>query len=578
MRSPLWAVLLSVLPSAFAWATACQHPADLVQIGRIEPTRAPKPISQTKVGKTVARNATESDLLAALQYVKSGWTLLERTPQHLARIAHDPKFPTSGGKPLIYLPEREGGTQLLRVLGTQIPAAELSRIEFMELPAPEPFPIPEPVRPGLLYLPRPYVVPGGRFNEMYGWDSYFIVRGLLRDGELERARAMVENFVYEIENYGTVLNANRSYYLSRSQPPLLTSMILEVHAKLGDLTWLRTVSAAISAYHAYFVRVPHLTPETGLSRYYDLGKGPATETLFGERDEQGRTHYDRVRVWFRAQPSNQVARFYDRERDALTESYYLADRSMRESGFDPSDRFGPFNSGVVDYNPVCLNSLLYRMETEAATIHRLLSDDAESSKWTQAAALRARAMQRYLWQPVQGLFLDYDVVHASHRDYLFATAFYPLWVGIASAEQAARIIERALHGLEAPGGVLTSAHRSGNQWDAPFGWAPLQLIAVEGLRRYGYRDQADRISINFVSLILKEFVEHHAIFEKYDVERRQSDVSQGIRFGYSSNEIGFGWTNAAFVTLLDALPLERRSEVLRLAGAAIPALAARAHP
>lgn len=570
MRSPLWVVLVPGMLSACVWAAACQRAPDSSQRGRLQPIRPSTPITSGRVG-AAGDYATESDLLEALRYVKSSWTLLERKPQQLLTIARDPKFPTSGDKPLVYVPEREGGTRLLRVLAAQIPPAELSNIEFVRLPAPKPFPIPEPARPGLLYLPQPYVVPGGRFNEMYGWDSYFIVRGLLRDGELERARAMVDNFVYEIDHYGTILNANRSYYLSRSQPPLLTSMILEVHAKLGDLSWLRAVAGSIAAYHAYFVRAPHLTPETGLSRYHDLGEGPATEVLAGEKDDQGRTHYERVKAWFRAQPPIDVARFYDRERDALTASYYLADRSMRESGFDPSNRFGPFNSGVVDYNPVCLNSLLYRMETEAATIHRLLNDAPEAARWTQVAAARARAIQRYLWDPAQGLFLDYDVIRASRRDYPFGTAFYPLWAGIASSEQAARVVESALYALESPGGVLTSTNRSGNQWDAPFGWAPLQLIAVEGLRRYGYLEQADRISINFVSLILKEFVEHHAIFEKYDLERRQSDVREGIRFGYSSNEIGFGWTNAVFVTLLDALPSERRSEVLRLTG--VPAAA-----
>jgi alpha,alpha-trehalase len=144
-------------------------------------------------------------------------------------------------------------------------------------------------------------------------------------------------------------------------------------------------------------------------------------------------------------------------------------------------------------------------------------------------------------------------------------------VGVASREQAAQLVDRALRELEVRGGLRTSTNRSGNQWDAPYGWAPLELVATEGLRAYGYTAEADRIAVNFLSLVLKEFVDHRAIFEKYDVEQRRSEVSEGIKFGYSSNEIGFGWTNAAFATLYDALPDSRRADVLRWRGVPVPA-------
>ena len=139
---------------------------------------------------------------------------------------------------------------------------------------------------GLLYLPRPYVVPGGRFNEMYGWDSYFIQVGLLRDGELERARDIVENFVYEILHYGTILNANRTYFLSRSQPPFLTRMILGVYEQTGDADWLRRTVPAIERYYRFWTTEPHAIPEVGLSRYFDRGTGPAPEVLADEKDRE----------------------------------------------------------------------------------------------------------------------------------------------------------------------------------------------------------------------------------------------------------------------------------------------------
>jgi alpha,alpha-trehalase len=349
-------------------------------------------------------------------------------------------------------------------------------------------------------------------------------------------------------------------------------MILRVHAKLGDQTWLKSTTSAVDRYYAFWTREPHLTPSTGLSRYYDLGKGPSIEVLSGEKDQEGRTHYDRVKGWFMTHPVSDydATRFYDRKRNVLTALYYVADRSMRESGYDPSNRFGPFNAGVIDYNPVCLNSLLYRMERDAAEIQRILGDTKAAARWTQRAETRARAIHRYLWDPQTSLFLDYDYDRRVRRVYPFGTAFFPLWVGVASRDQAAKLVDKALRELEVPGGLRTSTNQSGNQWDAPFGWAPLELVAAEGLRAYGYATEADRITANFLSLVLKEFADHRAIFEKYDVEQRRSEVSQGIKFGYSSNEIGFGWTNAAFVTLYDALPDGRRADVRRFGGVAVP--------
>jgi alpha,alpha-trehalase len=192
------------------------------------------------------------------------------------------------------------------------------------------------------------------------------------------------------------------------------------------------------------------------------------------------------------------------------------------------------------------------MEEDAAAIRRLLGDPAGEKQWTARAEARRERIGRYLWDPEAGLYLDYSFKAASRRRYPFATTFYPLWAGIATAEQAERV-RRNLPLLEAPGGLLTSPEVTGNQWDAPFGWAPLQMMAISGLRRYAYHEDADRLSRKFVALVAKEFREHGVIVEKYDVRRRESDVSAGIRFGYSSNEVGFGWTNAAVLDLLAGL-------------------------
>jgi alpha,alpha-trehalase len=205
---------------------------------------------------------------------------------------------------------------------------------------------------------------------MYGWDSYFIQAGLLRDGEIALAKDMADNFIYEIREYGKILNANRTYYLTRSQPPFLTQMLLGVYQRTHDRKWLEDAVPAVEKYYRFWTTEPHLTPETGLSRYYDLGDGPAPEVLSSEKDAQGRTHYELVKQYFRTHniTDYDLGEYYDARRDILTSLFYKGDRSMRESGFDPSDRFGKFNIDIIHYNPVCLNSLLYVMEEQTAEI------------------------------------------------------------------------------------------------------------------------------------------------------------------------------------------------------------------
>ena len=246
-----------------------------------------------------------------------------------------------------------------------MPPADFQKIEIRRLP----LDLTKLQEPGLLYLPRPYVVPGGRFNEMYGWDSYFIQLGLLRDNQVGPAQDMADNFLYEIGNYGKILNANRTYYLTRSQPPFLTQMLLGVYRRTHDRKWLAGAVPALEAYYRFWTSEPHLTPDTGLSRYYDLGDGPAPESVSAERDAQGLTHYDRVKEYYRTHqvPDYEAGEFYDSKRDLLTSLFYKGDRSMRESGFDPSNRFGPFSVDIIHYDPVCLNSLLCLMETQVAT-------------------------------------------------------------------------------------------------------------------------------------------------------------------------------------------------------------------
>jgi alpha,alpha-trehalase len=444
----------------------------------------------------------------------------------------------------------------------------------------------------LLYLKNKYVVPGGRFNEMYGWDSYFIIRGLLRDGRVELARGIVDNFFFEIEHYGAVLNANRTYYLTRSQPPFLSSMVMAVHeaqtaAGQNDRAWLETAYSYVERDHAMWTRAPHLAGGTGLSRYYDFGDGPALEALQDEADT-----YRQAAAYFLFHPAIPVyegedgdvpggkasgsaysVRVCSAEQSPsscetarlvrLKPDFYKGDRSMRESGFDITFRFGPYGAATHHYAPVCLNSLLFKTERDLEEISRLLGKNSTAAEWHKLAETRKQSMQKYLWDERQGLFFDYNFDHEQRSTYRYATTFYPLWAGLASDAQA-RAVVKNLSTFERMGGIAMSVQETQGQWDYPFGWAPIQLLAVEGMRRYGHNAEADRVATEFLSTVLKNFERNGTIREKYNVVTGSSDTN--VKVGYATNVIGFGWTNAAFVELLHSLPPQKIAQV----AAAIP--------
>ena len=495
------------------------------------------------------------------KYIADTWSTLTRTHRDLAKAAVDPKFPEPpGGRWPVYVPASADAAAITKQLQAGMEPGTFDKIEIRRLP-PAGAPTPEQ---GLLYLPHPYVVPGGRFNEMYGWDSYFIVLGLLHDGKADLARDMVDNFLYEVANYGRILNANRTYYMTRSQPPFLTEMVLAVYQSTRDKAWLQGALPAILATHRFWTSEPHPTPATGLSRYFDFGEGPAPEVLSAEKDAQGRNHYELVKAYYRDHDVSDydLTQYFDRAHDQLKPLFYKGDRSMRESGFDPSNRFGPFNIDIIHYNPVCLNSLLYVMEKQTAEILQALGRPTDAVEWDRRAKDRAARINRLLWDEHDGLYYDYDFVHEKLRPYPFLTTFYPLWAGIASPEQAARL-ERNVKLFEKAGGLETSTNVSGSQWDAPFGWAPLEMLAVDGLRRYGFAADADRISEEFLKLVLEQYRRSGTIVEKYDVVRLSTNLGGELHFGYRSNEAGFGWTNAAFTRLWDELPPARRALILK---------------
>jgi alpha,alpha-trehalase len=232
---------------------------------------------------------------------------------------------------------------------------------------------------------------------------------------------------------------------------------------------------------------------------------------------------------------------------------------MRESGFDISFRFGPFSGSTQEFAPVCLNSLLYKAETDLAQIATLLGKKDDVLGWQKRAELRKGAMAHYVWNPTLGYFVDYNLKTKKQSSVLFASTFYPMWAGLATPEQA-KLVMKQLSELEQAGGLAMSDYESGLQWDKPYGWAPIQLIAVEGMRRYGYKADADRISRKFLTMVVQNWKKDGTIREKYNVITRTTDVD--LSAGYSENVIGFGWTNGTFLTLLRELPSVDRHAVI----------------
>jgi alpha,alpha-trehalase len=538
--------------------------------------------------------APPQELKPILDYISTAWDTLTRSITDCQSLV-DPKMKVAA---VLYLPagmaEPAAVRQLSRECNVRIEhlPSEIHRLGEVDTSKIQP--------QGLLYLENKYVVPGGRFNEMYGWDSYFIIRGLVRAGRLELARGMVDNFFFEVEHYGAMLNANRTYYLTRSQPPFLSSMFVDVYDALeksghGDTAWLARAYADLEKDYEMWNRDPHLAGDTGLSRYYDFGEGPPAEAL---QDETG--IYRKVAAYFFFHPAQadhyivenlpgvtepvagaaytqQVCEVplamargecEKQQEFKLSSDYYKGDRSMRESGFDVSFRFGPFGAATHHYAPVCLNSLLYKTEKDLEQISRWLGHTTDAEKWSKRAEQRKKLIARYLWDDEAGFFFDFDGQTGHRSSYRYATTFYPLWAGLATPEQA-KAVAKNLPAFERPGGLAMSTEDTGAQWDLPYGWGNIEMLAVDGMRRYGFSDDADRISYEFLSMVAENFRRDGNIREKYNVVARSSESH--VEVGYQVNVVGFGWTNAAFVELLQGLPKDMVERLAREQDQPVPA-------
>lgn len=519
-------------------------------------------------------SAAQPDPAKTRAYIDKAWSTLTRSQDECKSLV-DPKIKT---RPVLYVPAQFAAPKDLLQAQKRCnidvhmlprPIEQLGEVDATKLPV-----------QGLLYLPHPYVVPGGFFNEMYGWDSYFILLGLVVDHRVELARDMVDNALFEVQYYGGVLNANRTYYLSRSQPPFLTRMMVSV---LNDpagfrnadekRAWLEKAYPLAVRNHDIWTRKEHLAGSTGLARYYDFGSGPVLEAQDSEyyrgvikwllahhADDPGylikaaekpdAAEAERLKTESCDVQASKVCAGNWAEGYRLTADYYHGDRAMRESGFDVNFHFGPFAGSTHHYADVGLNSLLYRYELDLHDFAQQLGKTADAEHWAQAAAARKQAMDKYLWRPESGMYRDYDFVAGKCSDGPYLTTFYPLWAGAASPQQAASVRGK-LSIFELPGGLTMDNLASGAQWDYPFGWAPTNWLTVDGLDKYGFHDDAHRIAGKFNATIDRSLAADGTIREKYNMASGNADVK--VSAGYTTNVIGFGWTNGVYLMMDEIL-------------------------
>ena len=363
----------------------------------------------------------------------------------------------------------------------------------------------------LLGLPYPYLVPsysekaGFDYNELYYWDSYFMVQGLLDSEHKELVCGILEDLLSLFTRFKIVPNASRTYLMGRSQPPFLTSFIFDIYQAYDmDEKWLkRTIDVAKQEYKTVWLGVKKPNERLvhrGLSRYYDIN--------------------------------------------------YLHDLAEAESGWDMTPRF---DRKALNYLPVDLNALLYKYETDFARAARIFGDRREAARWDDAAAQRKAVMDELMWDKIRGMYYDYNFVKDKRGTVNSLAAYFPLWAGLVDEKQAAALV-KSLRRFENKGGLSTTdalplgqfvLGSMPTQWAYPNGWAPLHFVVIKGLERYGYHKEARRIAMKWLKTNTSWFNANHIFLEKYNVVAPDKPPVKGV---YPS-QTGFGWTNAVYERL-----------------------------
>ncbi|HEX7060714.1 MAG TPA: alpha,alpha-trehalase TreF [Woeseiaceae bacterium] len=394
-----------------------------------------------------------------------------------------------------------------------------------------------------LPLPYPYVVPGGRFREIYYWDSWFSMLGFGPE-QAGLGKNMVDNFAWLIRTYGHVPNGSRTYYLSRSQPPFFYQMVALLAPEDPGAAWADYLDA-LRAEHTFWMaggdaaapgapvrRVVMMPDGSLLNRYWDDRAAPRDESFREDvavAERAGLTGEDAGHLW----------------RDL---------RAAAESGWDFSSRW--FVDGqtlatiqTTDIVPPDLNSLLYGLERAIAQGCERRGDATCADEFAARADARRAAVRQFLWNDEAGVFDDYDWRDGRVLGHTTAAMLYPLFTGVATEAQAKRVAAAVEERLLEPGGIVTTDRETGQQWDAPNGWAPLQWIAVAGLRRYGEAELAEAIARRWLATVSRVYSETGKLLEKYNVVEQRPGGG-----GEYPTQDGFGWTNGVAVAMLRLYP------------------------
>ena len=397
---------------------------------------------------------------------------------------------------------------------------------------------PQSVKGGtLIPLPHPYVVPGGRFREIYYWDSYFTMLGLQVSKKTDTLQQMVNNFSYLIDTFGFIPNGNRTYYLSRSQPPFFTLMVELLAEELGEKILLQYLPQLEKEYDFWmegatqltadapaYRHVVRLTDGSILNRYCDTKNTARPEAFREDSNVAGRS-------------SN-------------PELAHMHLRAACESGWDFSSRWcrdekemGTIQAAHII--PVDLNCLLLRTEELIQHIYELNNDSAKVNLFEGKIKARKNALLHYCWNQEAGFYFDYHFVDDRMSDVYTLAAAFPLFFKVASQEQAAAVAKQLQEKFLQPGGLVTTLNHTGQQWDAPNGWAPLQWMAYKGLQNYGHSDLAGVIKQRWMATNEKFYLQSGKMMEKYNV----MDTSTTAKGGEYANQDGFGWTNGVYLKL-----------------------------
>lgn len=389
----------------------------------------------------------------------------------------------------------------------------------------------------LLALPQAYIVPGGRFTETYYWDSYFTMLGLAESGRADLMKCMADNFAWMIERYGHVPNGNRTYYLSRSQPPVFALMVelfeedgvrgarryLE-HLKLEYAFWMDGAGSLLP--NQAYRRVVRLPDGSLLNRYWDDRDTPRDESWF--EDVETARHSGR--------PASEV---------------YRDLRAGAESGWDYSSRWlrdcnRLASIRTTQFIPIDLNAFMYKLENTIANISALNGDREAEAEFRLKASERRAAVNRYLWDDEQGCYRDYDW-RREQMALFSAASVVPLYVGLATHEQADKLDTAIRTRLLTPGGILATEYESGQQWDFPNGWAPLQWMAVQGFKLYGNDALGNEIARSWLKMVNELYQQNHKLIEKYHISCSTPREGGGGEYPLQD---GFGWTNGVVRRLI----------------------------